>query len=214
MAVSAQGLSAAQHDLQYFPAMAAGWRLGSHSSRLDGEVARADGPRGEPDGRHHRQSIGQIGRKRGVSIDPVGYDAGKKIKGRKRHIVVDTLGLMLNAIVHSADIQDRDGALLVLTGLRTLYPWLKLIWADGAYKGKRLDELFADPSKWRLEVVKRSDDVRGFKVLPRRWVVERTFGWITRSRRLARDYEGLSETACAYLKLAMIQLMIRRLATA
>lgn len=144
----------------------------------------------------------------------MGYDAGKKIKGRKRHIVVDTLGLMLNAIVHSADIQDRDGGLLVLTGLRTLYPWLKLIWADGAYKGKRLDQLFADPHKWRLEVVKRSDDVRGFKVLPRRWVVERTFGWITRSRRLARDYEGLAATACAYIKLAMIQLMIRRLATA
>ena len=86
----------------------------------------------------------------------MGYDAGKKIRGRKRHIVVDTLGLMLNAIVHSADIQDRDGGLLVLTGLRTLYPWLKLIWADGAYKGKRLDQLFADPHKWRLEVVKRS----------------------------------------------------------
>jgi transposase len=117
-------------------------------------------------------------------------------------------------VVHPADIQDRDGALLVLTGLRLLFPRLKLIWADGAYNGKGLDAVFAEPRHWRLEVVKRSDDTKGFKVLPRRWVVERTFGWMGRSRRLARHYEGLAKTACAYLKMAMIQLMIRRLATA
>jgi transposase len=102
----------------------------------------------------------------------------------------------------------------VLTGLRHLFPWLELIWADGAYKGKGLDALFADPRKWRIEAVKRSDDTKGFKVLPRRWVVERTFGWIGRSRRLARHYEGVAATARSYLKMAMIQLMIRRLATA
>ena len=144
----------------------------------------------------------------------MGYDAGKKVKGRKRHIVVDTQGLILNAVVHPANIQDRDGALLVLAGLRSLFPWLDLIWADGAYKGPSLDALFARPGRWRLEVVKRTDDTGGFKVLPRRWVVERTLGWIGRSRRLARDYEGLAETALAYIKMAMIQLMIRRLATA
>jgi putative transposase len=176
--------------------------------------ARGDGPGGEPECRHHRQPIGQIGRKRGVSIDPVGYDAGKKVKGRKRHLVVDTQGLVLNAVVHPANIQDRDdGALLVLAGLRHLFPWLALIWADGAYKGRGLDALFANKRRWRLEVVKRTDNTGGFKVLPRRWVVERTLGWIGRSRRLARDYEGLAEIACAYIKMAMIQLMIRRLAT-
>lgn len=143
----------------------------------------------------------------------MGYDAGKKVKGRKRHLVVDTQGLVLNAVVHPANIQDRDGALLVLAGLRNLFPWLDLIWADGAYKGPGLDALFAKPRRWRLEVVKRCDDTTGFKVLPRRWVVERTIGWIGRSRRLARDYEGLAETACTYIKMAMIQLMIRRLAT-
>jgi len=143
----------------------------------------------------------------------VGYDAGKKIKGRKRHILVDTQGLVLKAIVHSADTQDRDGALVVLDGLRRLYPRLRLIWADGAYRGKRLDALFANPRVWRLEVVKRSDPTGGFKVLPRRWVVERTFGWLGRSRRLARDYEGLARTACAFIKMAMIQLMLRRLVT-
>jgi putative transposase len=102
----------------------------------------------------------------------VGYDAGKKVKGRKRHIVVDTQGLILSAVVHPANIQDRDGALLVLAGLRNLFPWLDLIWADGACKGPGLDALFAKPQRWRLEVVKRSDDTSGFKVLPRRWVDE------------------------------------------
>jgi putative transposase len=144
----------------------------------------------------------------------VGYDAGKKVKGRKRHLVVDTQGLILNAVVHPANIQDRDGALLVLANLHRVFPWLDLIWADGAYKGQGLDALFGPPRRWRLEVVKRSDDTGGFKLLPRRWVVERTIGWIGRSRRLARDYEGLADTACAYIKMAMIQLMVRRLATA
>jgi transposase len=143
----------------------------------------------------------------------VGYDAGKKIKGRKRHVVVDTQGLLLKAIVHPANIQDRDGAVLVLTGLRRLYPRLRLIWADGAYRGKVIDELFGNPRVWRLEVVKRTDAAGGFKVLPRRWVVERTLGWLGRSRRLARDYEGLARTACAYIKIAMIQLMLRRIVT-
>lgn len=143
----------------------------------------------------------------------MGYDAAKKVKGRKRHLVVDTQGLILSAVVHPANIQDRDGALLALAGLRRLFPWLDLIWADGAYNGPGLNLLFGKGRRWRLEVVKRSDDTSGFKVLPRRWVVERTIGWIGRSRRLSRDYEGLAETACAYIKIAMIQLMIRRLAT-
>ncbi len=143
----------------------------------------------------------------------MGYDAGKKIKGRKRHIIVDTEGLLLKVVVHSANIQDRDGALLLLAGLRSLYPWLAVVWADGAYRGQRLDQLFAN-RRWRLEVVKRPNDACGFVVLPRRWVVERTLGWLGRSRRLARDYEGLADTAVAYINLAMIQLMLRRLAIA
>jgi putative transposase len=144
----------------------------------------------------------------------VGYDAGKKIKGRKRHIVVDTQGLLLKAVVHPANVQDRDGALLVLASLPRLFPRLRLIWADGAYNGALLNELFAKPRRWRLEVVKRTDAAGGFKLLPRRWVVERTFGWLGRSRRLVRDYEGLARTACAFIKMAMIQLMLRRIVTA
>ncbi len=128
--------------------------------------------------------------------------------------MVDTEGLLLNVAVHAADIQDRDGALLVLTGLRQLFPWLELIWADGGYRGGKLAGAFSALGKWRMEIVKRSDTVKGFTVLSRRWVVERTFGWLGRSRRLAKDYEGIFETAVAYIKVAMIQLMLRRLARA
>jgi transposase len=130
----------------------------------------------------------------------------------KRHIVTDTEGLLLDAVVHPADIQDRDGAVDVLGGLRKLFPWLELIWADGGYRGKKLAEAFAKMGKWKLEIVKRSDKAEGFEVLPRRWVVERTLAWLGRSRRLAKHFEGLLATARAYLQLAMIQLMIRRLA--
>jgi putative transposase len=142
-----------------------------------------------------------------------GYDAGKKIKGRKRHILVDTMGLLLLVVVHSAGIQDRDGAKLLLEKAKGLCPGLQLIWADGGYAGKLVGWVKSACS-WVLQIVKRTDDVKGFKLLPRRWVVERTFGWIGRNRRLSKDYEGRTETSEAMIYWAMTRLMVRRLAHA
>lgn len=142
-----------------------------------------------------------------------GYDAGKKINGRKRHILVDTMGLILLVIVHTANIQDRDGAKLVLQKVLEHFPRLKLIWADGGYAGKLVDWV-KEHCHWILQIVKRSDDVKGFKVLPRRWVVERTFGWLGRFRRLSKDYERLTKTSETMIYTAMIHLMVRRLARA
>jgi putative transposase len=142
-----------------------------------------------------------------------GYDAGKKIKGRKRHILVDTMGLLMVAVVHAANIQDRDGAKLVLAKALKLFPRLQLIWADGGYAGKLVGWV-KTACNWLLQIVKRTDDVKGFKLLPRRWVVERTFGWIGRNRRLSKDYEGRTETSEAMIYWAMTRLMVRRLARA
>jgi len=140
-----------------------------------------------------------------------GYDAGKKIKGRKRHLLVDTMGLLLMVVVHGADIQDRDGAKLVLAKIKGCFPRLRLIWADGGYAGKLIDWV-KDNCRRVLEIVKRNDDVKGFQVLPHRWVVERSLGWLGRYRRLSRDYEELPETSEALVYTAMCHLMVRRLA--
>jgi transposase len=141
----------------------------------------------------------------------VGYDAAKKIKGRKIHSLVDTEGLPLRVVVHSAAIQDRDGAGLVLDKIRESFPGLELVWADGGYNAHQVKTAAANASL-RVEIVKRSDDMKGFVVLPRRWVVERTFAWFGRNRRLAKDYENLAQTLAAFVALASIQLGIRRLA--
>lgn len=139
-----------------------------------------------------------------------GYDAGKKINGRKRHVVVDTLGLLLMVKVLPACVQDRDGARQLLEVELAHFKQLQLIWADGGYAGQLVHWV---KERWQcaLEIVKRSDDVKGFKVLPRRWVVERTFGWLGRSRRLNRDYERKADTGEALVYLAMTRLMLRRL---
>jgi len=137
-----------------------------------------------------------------------GYDGGKKVTGRKRHIVVDTLGLLLCVIVHIASLQDRDGARLVLEKLKSLFPALKVVFADGGYAGK-LIQWVEQLKAFVLRIVKRTD--KGFKILPKRWIVERTFGWFGKYRRLAKDYERLTENSEATIKLAMINLMLRRL---
>lgn len=119
--------------------------------------------------------------------------------------------MVLAVLVHSAKLQDRDGAKLVLERLRGKFPRLSLIWADGGYRGK-LIEWVQTVFSWTLEIVKRCDDVKGFVVLPRRWVVERTFSWLCRYRRLSKDYEQLTENSEAMILIAMINLMSRRLA--
>jgi putative transposase len=168
--------------------------------------------RGQPIGCGSRQPVGQIGRKGGGKDDQVGYDAGKRVKGRKIHALVDSEGLPMRVVVHSAAIQDRDGADLVLDKIHRRFPWLELIWTDGGYNAWQVKAAVAKVRLLRLEIVKRSDDTRGFVVLPRRWVVERTFSWFGRNRRLAKDFENLAETLATFVTLAAIQLALRRLA--
>ena len=145
---------------------------------------------------------------------PRGYDAGKKIKGRKRHIITDTHGHLMGLVVHRADIQDRDGAVDVLASIRALCPWLRHVFADGGYAGDKLRGAMAELGRWKIEIIKRSDKARGFEVLPRRWVVERTFAWLGRCRRLAKDFEATIASAVAWVFIAHIRLLTRRLARA
>ena len=142
-----------------------------------------------------------------------GYDAGKKATGRKRHLLVDTLGLVVFVLVTAADLQDRSGAKMLLRALYQQPYWqrLRLIWADGGYRGaligwvqRKLD--------WQLEIVSTPKAATAFEVQPKRWIVERTFAWLNRQRRLSKDYERLAETSEAMIYVAMIRLMVKRLA--
>ncbi|SDU42654.1 putative transposase [Desulfobacula phenolica] len=134
-----------------------------------------------------------------------GYDAGKKINGRKRHILVDVDGRIIGATVHEGNIQDRDGAKLLLEKLEDKYPSLKLIWADDAYSGK-LIQWVKENIDLDLEIVKRSDDIKGFHVLPRLWVVERTFGWLNRFQWLSKDFENLFIVSESLMYIVMISI--------
>lgn len=140
-----------------------------------------------------------------------GYDAGKKIKGRKRHLLVDTLGLLLVSWMTTADVQDRDAAQAVLPLAAQQYPSLKKVWVDGGYTGPQVQAV-AQESGVDVEVVKRSDQAKGFVLLPKRWIGERTFGWLNRHRRLSKDYERKESSSEAFIQLGMIDLMLRRLA--
>lgn len=143
-----------------------------------------------------------------------GYDAGKKIKGRKRHILTDTQGFIVTALVHAADIQDRDGAPVLLAEARDKFPWLRHVFADGGYAGQKLRRVLTKKGGWTIDIIKRSDSAKGFTVLPRRWVVERSFAWLGRSRRLAKDWERSIESSIAWLFIAHIRIVTRRLARA
>lgn len=145
---------------------------------------------------------------------PSGYDAGKKIKGRKRHLLTDTGGLLVGAVVHTADIQDRDGAPTVFEKVRYAFPWLRHVFADGAYSGRKLEAALASLGQWRLQIVRRNEFAKGFTLLPRRWVVERTIAWLNRNRRLAKDFEATIESATAWVMIASVKLLSRRLARA
>lgn len=141
---------------------------------------------------------------------PCGYDAGKKVMGRKRHLLVDVLGLVLAILVLPANVQDRDGGWLILSAMHEVYPSILKVWADGIYRGELVrrthDELNID-----LEIVEKPAGTHTFQVLPRRWVVERTFAWWNRERRLSKDYERLPATTEAWVRVTMIRLMTRRL---
>jgi putative transposase len=143
-----------------------------------------------------------------------GFDAGKNVNGRKRHIVVDTLGLLLLVLVTPGDVQDKPGGKQLLTKLsqRLALPRLKLLWADGGYGGQPFAAWVKATFGWIWQVVKRNKAVKGFEVLARRWVVERTFGWLNNYRRLSKDYEELTESSETLIYLAMSHIMLRRLA--
>jgi putative transposase len=140
-----------------------------------------------------------------------GFDSGKRVKGRKRHILVDTLGLLLAVVVTSAAISDPAGARLLLGSLKGFCKKLRRIWVDGAYRGLLLEWVLLH-FKFVLQPVLRSEQQKGFVVLPRRWVVERTFAWITQCRRLCMDYEVLPKSSEAMIYIALTRLMVRRLA--
>jgi putative transposase len=140
-----------------------------------------------------------------------GFDAGKKVKGRKRHLLVDTLGLIIAVVVTSANVQDYHGAKPVLESVKDRCPRLRVIWADGIYEKQFLIEWVRKECGWELVIKKRSDQEKGFQVVAQRWVVERTFGWLGRYRGLSKDYERLPETSEAMIQLAMIHIMVQRL---
>jgi len=143
-----------------------------------------------------------------------GYDAAKKVSGRKRHLAVDTLGLILSMTITSAAVQDRDAAKGLITLLMSMYQRVQIIWADGGYLGALVQwvKQLRPFGKLKLEIVRRCDHAKGFKVLPKRWIVERTFGWLFKSRRLCRDYEVRLDHSEAMIRICMIRLMLKRLA--
>jgi len=185
-----------------------GWTCELHD-RLRDQVREAAGRDREPTaGIIDAQSV------KGAATVPAasrGFDGGKMVNGRKRHIVVDTLGLLLAVMVTAASVTDRSAGQTLLARLRERHWRLTRVWADGGYTG-RLVDLARDLLRITLTVVKRSDDASGFVVIPKRWLVERTFAWLMRSRRLARDYERRTDSAEAMIRWSMSMVMSRRLA--
>ena len=206
------------HDLPPWQTVYRYFRRWSNDGTVDAIHDRLRDRLRDADGRDPMVSAGIIDAQSVKGPDTVGtptrgYDAGKRINGRKRHIVVDTLGLLLLVTVTTAGVQDRTAAHRVLEQLRFVMASVVTVFADGGYTGKLITDA------WRrlrlaVEVVVKPPDQVGFSVLPRRWVVERTFGWLMRCRRLARDYERLPATSEALIKWAMIGIMTRRLAPA
>jgi putative transposase len=144
---------------------------------------------------------------------PCGYDPGKRVYGRKRHIVTDTNGLLLAVHVHPANVQDVHGAVPLLKRLRQRFPRLRHVFADRVYRGPQLANALSHCGPWTIQIVERPPGVKGFQLLPRRWVVERTFAWFGRCRRLAKDFKGSAATEVAWLLVAHLRLLTRRLAT-
>ena len=198
------------YRLPLFSHLAPEWDVGPHERSAARRCPRGRWETAPAQCWHHRQSVGQDHRKRGVH----GYDKHKHINGRKRHILVDTLGLLLTLAVTAASAQDRDGAMQLLAILRARFSRLRLIWADQAYAGDLAAWMWAlrPWRKIRLDIVKRPEGTKGFLLLPKRWIVERTFGWFGKYRRLSKDYEYRTDTSEAMIHVVMIHIMVRRIA--
>jgi len=145
---------------------------------------------------------------------PRGFDCAKRVRGRKRHMVTDTQGFLLAVLVHAANIQDNHGAVPLLGSLRESFPKLRHIFADRVYRGEQLRNAIAAFGRWTIEIVTRSERVGTFKPKPKRWVIERTFAWFGRNRRLAKDFERTIASAQAWFLIASVRLLSRRLARA
>ena len=184
--------------------MARQWRVGADRQDAARAGALGEGTKRRTQRGHYRFAERQDGAKRGRR----GYDAGKKIKGRKRHIAVDTEGNLLAAIVHSAGIQDRVAARAVLMRLFCTFDTITKVFVDGGYTGKLIGWA-KDMFGYELEVVKRNE-LHAFKVLPKRWIVERTFAWLNWSRRLSKDYELRHTSAETMIHIAFVHLLLRR----
>ena len=214
-----KGPAAEEHGLGLLLALGMGRHHRAYPPRPLCRGSRAGRARGQPDHGDHRrpkvgrrpQPNGEGGAKGGSTLDPSGYDAGKKIVGRKRHLLTDSIGMLLAVIVHPAHVQDRDGAELLLRQARRLFPFVERIIGDAGYQGPKMAASVARTGRWRIEIVRRSDRHR-FVVLPKRWIVERSIRWISRNRRLARDFERHCRIACAFVRMAMIRIMLPRLA--
>lgn len=215
-------VSALVHGVELLSDLAQGWNLGADKYCPARSGAPKTGTATHAERGHHRQPISEDDAKRGER----GYDGGKKVNGRKRHVIVDTLGLLLRVKVHSAGLQDRAGVPLLLEGIDQQFPRISLVWVDQGYTGTG-KQWIEEHLKWTVEVVERSPR-RGwlmkdgqlewvtlpktFEHLPRRWVVERTFGWFGLCRRLSKDYEFLPQSSESWIHTCMIRLMVRRLA--
>src|SRR5512135_1333132 len=196
---AAASLPALGHGVRLLPGFPGGRCVGDHAPPPRHHAARAVRPRAEPERRRYRHPKREDHRKGG----PRGYDAAKKVKGRKRHIAVDTTGLLLGIVVHAANIQDADGAWDLLNKIKPLYCWLQAVFADSIYH-RTAALLACFLLGLTLIIVRRIAGTSGFVVLPRRWVVERTLGWLGRWRRLSKDYEELPEVSEAMVTVAMV----------